>query len=158
MKINSSSVIVFVLLVVAGCGEQSQAESGSESSGRSTYQPGSWIHNDYQAASTAAAELDVPILIDLYADWCRPCHMLADDYFGSEEMKPLLDKMVLLRIDIDTPDGQVHARTFEVAAIPTVVVALSDGSEVDKIIGVIGNVEEYNSALEVIYTRAVSQL
>lgn len=156
MKIFSVSVTVFVLLVFSGCGEQSQAESGSQ--GSSTYQPGTWILNDYQAASAAAVDLDIPILIDLYADWCRPCHMLADDYFGSEEMKPLLASMVLLRIDIDTPDGQVHAGTFQVRAIPTIVVALPDGSEVDKIIGVIGNIEEYNSALEVIYTRAVSMM
>lgn len=60
---------------------------------------------------------DVPVIVDFWAEWCRPCHQVA----------PVLDKIVeeragqlkLVKVNIDEePD---LARQFGVASIPTMI-------------------------------------
>ncbi|KAJ2692989.1 hypothetical protein H4R19_006068 [Coemansia spiralis] len=57
-----------------------------------------------------------PMVVDFYADWCRPCRLLA----------PLLDKAVeadgrvgLVKVNVDT--NQSLAADYGVSALPTVV-------------------------------------
>ena len=84
--------------------------------------------------STFAAEVDrsaLPVLLDLWADWCRPCHMLAPtiDQLASE----LAGKVKVAKLNID--ENRITANRFGVQSIPTLLV-LKSGQEIDRIVGV----------------------
>jgi thioredoxin 1 len=66
---------------------------------------------------------DVPVLVDFYADWCRPCRALAPRLHElAREVSPLR----VVQVDIDeSPD--IAAR-FQVGSIPSLRVF--DGGEV----------------------------
>ena len=73
----------------------------------------------------------VPVLLDLWADWCGPCHMLAPtvEQLASE----LSGKVKVAKLDIDA--NPHTASRFGVQSIPTLLV-LKDGREVGRIVGV----------------------
>lgn len=73
----------------------------------------------------------VPVLIDLWADWCGPCHMLAPtiDQLSSE----MAGRVKIAKLNIDENPGV--ANRFGVRSIPTLLI-LSNGKEVDRIVGV----------------------
>ncbi|KAK2466751.1 hypothetical protein APHAL10511_001009 [Amanita phalloides] len=82
---------------------------------------------------------DRVILIDFYANWCRPCHQLS----------PILEKLCsdasaksgtsdrpldLLKIDVESKDGSVLAQQYGVTALPTVF-AFRDGKTINQFRG-----------------------
>jgi thiol:disulfide interchange protein len=109
-----------------------------------------WYADDFDGASADAAETGKPLLIDMYADWCGPCRTLGEEYFTSEEMYPVLSNFVLLRLDVDNPAVASYAQQYNVSAIPCVVIAEADGTEIDRIVGTTSTVGEYVTALEAI--------
>lgn len=156
---SAASAILSILLFLsaAACGESG---SGSSSGAPASpgYQDGTWLDDDLDAALSIASAMGRPVVMDLYADWCGPCLTLGEDYFTSDEMQPILAKAVLLRVDIDQPDGSMLAEEFGVYAIPAVIVLLPDRTEVDRIVGVAGTVAQYGSALDALIEEALSRI
>jgi thioredoxin 2 len=73
---------------------------------------------------------DVPVLVDFYADWCGPCHMMAPalDQLASERLGGLLVAKV------DTDRSPALSSRFAIASLPTVVL-FSGGREVARRVG-----------------------
>jgi putative thioredoxin len=73
---------------------------------------------------------EVPVLVDFWADWCRPCHMLA----------PIIEKAVDQRagavelVKLDTEANPRVAQAFRIQSIPAVK-AFKDGKVVDEFVG-----------------------
>lgn len=72
-------------------------------------------------------------LVDLWAEWCGPCHMLAPTI---EDLAAAYDgQIIVAKLDVDnnpvTPGG------FGIMGIPTVLF-IKDGKEVDRIVGIQG--------------------
>jgi putative thioredoxin len=86
----------------------------------------------------------VPVVVDLWAEWCGPCKTLG----------PILEKVVdetggkvvLAKVDVDT--NQQTAAAFQVQGIPAVY-ALKDGKVVDGFVGAQpeANVREFVAGL-----------
>jgi thioredoxin 2 len=81
-----------------------------------------------------AAEVErspLPVLLDLWAPWCGPCHMLAPtiDQLAAE----LAGRVRVMKLNVD--DNPATAARFNARSIPTLLV-LDRGREVDRIVGV----------------------
>ena len=84
--------------------------------------------------TTFATEIEkspTPVLLDMWADWCGPCHMLAPtvDQIASE----MAGRVKVAKLNIDENPGT--ANRFGVRSIPTLLV-LKAGKEVDRLVGV----------------------
>jgi thioredoxin len=83
---------------------------------------------------TFASEVDrstAPVLLDLWADWCGPCHMLAPtiDQLSVE----MAGRVKVAKLNID--ENPQTANRFGVRSIPTLLV-LKGGQVVDRLVGV----------------------
>ena len=80
---------------------------------------------------TEAIEADQPVLVDFWADWCQPCHIiaptideLAEDYAG---------RVKVGKVDTDANRG--ISAELGISSIPTVIL-FKDGQIVHKFVGV----------------------
>ncbi len=73
----------------------------------------------------------VPVLVDAWAPWCGPCHMIAPviDQLAME----LAGRVRVVKLNVD--DNPRTAARFDLRSIPTLLV-LKDGREVDRLVGV----------------------
>jgi thioredoxin 2 len=73
----------------------------------------------------------VPVLVDFYADWCGPCHMMAPtiDDFAKRQMGNVL----VLKLDTDA--NPTIAGRYGIRGIPTVI-AFDRGQERRRHVGV----------------------
>ena len=73
-----------------------------------------------------AASMDKPILIDLWAEWCAPCLVIApllkqvvDEYDGA---------IKLAKIEVDEDENMKLAGRYQVRGFPTIIL-ISNGEE-----------------------------
>jgi thioredoxin 2 len=72
-----------------------------------------------------------PVLVDFWAPWCSPCHMLA----------PVIDEIAAdltgkIRVGkLNTDENPAIAARFQIRSIPTLII-FQNGREADRLIGV----------------------
>jgi thioredoxin len=73
----------------------------------------------------------LPVLVDMWAPWCGPCHMVAPtiDALAAE----FAGRVRVAKLNVD--DNPATSDRFGVRSIPTLLV-LKNGREVDRIVGV----------------------
>lgn len=73
----------------------------------------------------------VPVLVDFYADWCGPCHIMAptlDDFAAARQGDVLVLK-------VDTDANQQTSMQYGIRSIPTMI-AFRGGKEIRRQVGV----------------------
>jgi len=75
---------------------------------------------------------DLPVIVDLWAEWCAPCLMIAPlvEQIGEEYE----GKIKVGRLNVD--ENQVTAGKYQVMAIPTLLF-FNGGKLVDRVVGVV---------------------
>ncbi len=86
---------------------------------------------DFQAEVIDASKSQ-PVMVDFWADWCRPCHMLAptvaeiaNDYSG---------KLKVVKLNVD--ENLNAPGRFNVRSIPTLLI-FKGGQVADQIVGTV---------------------
>ena len=71
-----------------------------------------------------------PVLVDFWAQWCPPCHMLTPvlDEIAAE----LGDRLVVAKVNAD--ENQVTAQRYGILALPTLSV-FRNGEMVSRVVG-----------------------
>ena len=77
------------------------------------------------------ANADRPVLVDFWAEWCGPCHMIAPTL--EEIAKEYSGKAYVLKVNVDTKPHV--AATFHIQSIPTLIL-FEDGKPVWRAAGV----------------------
>lgn len=75
---------------------------------------------------------ELPVLVDLYADWCQPCKQLTPILESLQ--KELEDKLRIVRVDVEK--SPQLAQAFRVQSIPMLVL-LHQGRPVDQVVGLV---------------------
>lgn len=68
---------------------------------------------------------DIPMLVDFYADWCGPCHMIAP--FIEELAVEYKDVLRVCKVDTERDGGISQA--LEIDAIPTLMIFCGGASK-----------------------------
>lgn len=80
--------------------------------------------------SEARAEIhlgksDIPVLIDFWAPWCGPCHMMAPHF--AQAARQLEPQMRLAKVNLD--EAPTMAARYQIRSIPTVIL-FANGREI----------------------------
>jgi thioredoxin 1 len=73
---------------------------------------------------------DVPVLVDFWADWCVPCHMVSP--VVEEIGRDKADVLRVAKLNVD--DNPQAAQRFGVMSIPTLILFVG-GQEVSRVVG-----------------------
>ena len=70
------------------------------------------------------------VLVDFWAQWCPPCHMLSPvlDEIAAE----LGDKLTVVKVNVD--ENQVTAQRYGILAVPALIV-FRDGEIIYRVVG-----------------------
>ena len=92
-------------------------------------------HDDLAKAKEIAKKEKKVIFVDFRADWCTICRELEQNVFPRPEIKVLLEKMVLVKVDATSSNESTDAilKEFGVIGLPTLVILESDGNELQEL-------------------------
>lgn len=82
--------------------------------------------------SSAVLKHDKPVVVDVWANWCGPCHMLAPNFAAAETAMD--DKARFVKLDAEK--NQSLAKKYKVRNLPTLLF-FKNGELVDRHIGLI---------------------
>ena len=77
-----------------------------------------------------AASKSQPVMVDFWAEWCRPCHMLAPTV--AEIAQDYAGKLKVMKLNID--EAMDSTSRYRVQGIPTLLL-FKDGQVVEQIVG-----------------------
>jgi thioredoxin len=75
---------------------------------------------------------ELPVLVDLYADWCQPCKQLSP--IVAQVAEELAGKIKVVKVDVDS--SPMVAQTFRAQSIPMLLV-IAEGRVVQHHVGVL---------------------
>ena len=91
---------------------------------------------DVDRALREAKEGNLPVLAEVYADWCLPCKVMEYEVWSRAEVVEAARGFVNLRVDADTHEAFVDRHSAEV--LPTTLVLDDAGAEIARISGLAG--------------------
>ncbi|RMF57820.1 MAG: thioredoxin [Calditrichaeota bacterium] len=89
------------------------------------------LHFDESNFASEVLSSDKPVLVDFWAEWCGPCHMLAPTVHELAEEYDGKIKVGKLNVD----ENQATAAQYGVMSIPTLIL-FKDGKELTRLTGV----------------------
>ena len=81
--------------------------------------------------ATDVGQSPIPVLLDMWADWCGPCRVIAPVI--NELARELVGRVRVAKLNIE--ENPVTPQRYRVQHIPALLI-LKDGEEVDRIVGV----------------------
>lgn len=75
---------------------------------------------------------EIPIVIDFWAAWCKPCRLLYPVLLELEE--EYKGKLIFGKVDVDT--DSIIAREYQIKSLPTLII-FKEGKPIKTLIGVL---------------------
>ena len=119
---------LLLALISAGCDRLSRSTYYTESETGGRIAPIKLTDANFQRE---VLENDLPVLVDMWAPWCKPC----------TEMKPTIRQLALELIgqvkvtELNIEENRFVSEKYNVVRYPTLVIFV-DGIEVERIIGI----------------------
>lgn len=82
-------------------------------------------------AEVIEASKSQPVMVDFWAEWCRPCHMLAPTV--AEIATQYAGKLKVVKLNVD--ENQI-ATSFNIRGIPTLLI-FKGGQVADQLVGAV---------------------
>ena len=117
-----SILLIFSVFISMSCSNASE-DGGAEAQGAQSEMAVLSDKGDGEAAKGKPIHLDKPAVIDFYADWCRPCRMIAPIM---EELAAEYEGEVHI-YKIDTEAQRELASVFGITSLPTVLFVPAEG-------------------------------
>lgn len=77
-------------------------------------------------------EAKVPVLVDFWAPWCRPCQMMGP--ILEDLANEIGDKAKVIKVDVDDPENGPLAMEYQIRSIPSMKV-FKDGKVIQEFVG-----------------------
>jgi len=90
-----------------------------------------WEHPASESELLALLDTDLPVMIDVYADWCIPCKEMDKFTFPDREVVALSKRFRAIKIDMTRDAGEFERyfqQTWNIKGVPTYIF-LRDGQE-----------------------------
>ena len=84
-----------------------------------------------ETAVARAKQANKPLVIELYADWCKPCIEFEKRVLSRADVKQALEGVVFIRYDIDREPGESIATTLNIEGVPAFVTFDAEGHVVE---------------------------
>jgi thioredoxin 1 len=89
------------------------------------------VHLDDEDFETRVIQSKKTVLVDFWADWCQPCHMMAPTVEALAE--EYADRILVAKLDVDA--NPVTTAKYGIRGIPALLL-FKDGQRVQQIVGV----------------------
>ena len=106
-----------------------------------------WFEGTAGEAMERAASSGKPVFLYWTSDWCPSCLAIESTAFQNNDFVDLSRRFILIRLNGDLPEGQLHGEQFGVLGYPTVLVLLADGTELTRLPGWV-DAQTYTAVLE----------
>ena len=83
-----------------------------------------WL-TDYEAAVKIAYSKNQKLIIDFGADWCSICKAIDKHVLNDKQVKPILQKFILLKVDATDQDSEPYVtlkNKYQILGVPTILV------------------------------------
>ena len=87
----------------------------------------------FDEAFKLAKEQNLPIMIDVYTDWCGWCKRLDKDVYSADNVVPLSKKFICLKLNPEK--DKEHGDLFKVEGYPTIIFLDANKKELNRITG-----------------------
>lgn len=91
-----------------------------------------WVY-DMQTAKAMALGKNKLIVIDFWATWCGPCKKMESEFWGTDKVNDLNEKLVFLKADVDV-ETRLSSK-YSVRGIPYIVVVDIAGNKIWDVVG-----------------------
>jgi thioredoxin-like negative regulator of GroEL len=89
----------------------------------------------FAQALEEAKKTNKPIMIDIYATWCGPCHEMDKSVYTRQDVADATANLIALKMDGEHGEGkEIHDR-YNVVGFPTILFLHPDGAEIDRVFG-----------------------
>ena len=92
-----------------------------------------WRSGTLSDVLAEGAERNLPVLVEVYTDWCPSCHDLEARVFPAPVVQAVLQTVVPWRIDAEKGAGLEVAERYRIIGYPTILILEPSGAEIERV-------------------------